>query len=291
MKKKTTIPQKPTYYGNANRFSSLQLKNIAIIAMVIDHIAFACLRPMAIESPVTSNIFLLYTILRAIGRLTMPLMVFCLVEGFCYTSNLRKYLIRLFLFALVSHFPYVFFHLGNFGFNISTIRHFRTSIIANLFLALLTLSIDAKTKLPNLTKAFITLLLLILSWFCDWSFYPIILALIFYYLRPFAILKLPAYILTIPVWIALHNWAQVVADLSQNGILTMFNGSIKTTVTQFTRYYHYQLFFAGLLLVPPLLFFYNGKAGKQSTALKYFFYIFYPTHLLIIGWIKFGSPF
>ena len=40
----------------------------------------------------------------------------------------------------------------------------------------------------------------------------------------------------------------------------------------------------GLFLVVPLIELYNGKKGKYN--LKYMFYLFYPTHLLIFWLIK-----
>lgn len=76
------------------------IKYIAIIAMLIDHISMFFI-------PITNP---LGDIMRVIGRLTGPLMCYFLSEGFYYTSNKFKYGSRLFIFALISQFPYVFAH-------------------------------------------------------------------------------------------------------------------------------------------------------------------------------------
>ena len=78
------------------KLNSNHLKVIAIIAMTIDHIADLIYPGM--PNNIISNI------LHIIGRLTAPIMFFFICEGFYYTKNLKKYILRLFLFAIISHF-------------------------------------------------------------------------------------------------------------------------------------------------------------------------------------------
>ena len=72
--------------------NSFQLKWIAIITMLIDHVG-AILFPTQIG-------------FRIIGRFSFPIFCFLLVEGFHHTRNVKKYMVRLGLFALISEIPY-----------------------------------------------------------------------------------------------------------------------------------------------------------------------------------------
>ena len=74
------------------QLNSFQLKWIAIITMVIDHVG-AVLFPQ-------------YRLLRCIGRLSFPIFCFLLTEGFFHTKNVERYMVRLGLFAIISEIPY-----------------------------------------------------------------------------------------------------------------------------------------------------------------------------------------
>ena len=43
-----------------------------------------------------------------IGRLTCPIMCYFIAEGYYHTRNINKYTFRLFIFAVISHFAYLF---------------------------------------------------------------------------------------------------------------------------------------------------------------------------------------
>ena len=77
------------------------VKLIAIAAMTIDHIAWALWPGYPHE--------LLPLLMHLIGRVTCPVMCFFIAEGYHYTRDVNKYTFRLFAFALVSHFCYIFF--------------------------------------------------------------------------------------------------------------------------------------------------------------------------------------
>lgn len=68
------------------------LKWIAVLTMVIDHVG-AILFPDQIW-------------MRVIGRVAFPIYAYCLAEGFRYTSDYRRYLGRLALFAILSEIPF-----------------------------------------------------------------------------------------------------------------------------------------------------------------------------------------
>ena len=80
--------------------NSNQIKLIAITAMTIDHVTWLLFPGFQKEWWVL--------LLHVIGRLTAPIMWFFMAEGFHYTRNVKKYIGRLFVFAVISHFAYAF---------------------------------------------------------------------------------------------------------------------------------------------------------------------------------------
>ena len=88
------------------RLTGQQIKTIAIVAMLLDHIAWVFLDLHSFWGQ----------LLHIIGRITAPTMCFFIVEGYHHTRSVPKYLTRLFLFALISHFPFVYFLYGKFTF-------------------------------------------------------------------------------------------------------------------------------------------------------------------------------
>ena len=73
--------------------NSNQLKIIAIVTMLIDHLGYYFQNNMP---------YGIYIVLRAIGRISMPIFAFMIVQGFFYTKNFKKYILRLFILALVT---------------------------------------------------------------------------------------------------------------------------------------------------------------------------------------------
>lgn len=86
--------------GKFSGFSGDTLKWIAMVTMLIDHLAITGLNPYG------PNYEIIYLVMRGIGRLAFPLYCFLLVEGFNHTKNYRKYVIRMAVFALVSEIPF-----------------------------------------------------------------------------------------------------------------------------------------------------------------------------------------
>ena len=117
--------QGQTVQGATNRqgVSGSTIKIIAVIVMLIDHIAAALLTRVLIERGlfeigtlgleqqinwVMENAVLYYgmMVMRLIGRLGFPIFCFLLVEGFQKTHNVGKYAFRLGIFALISEIPF-----------------------------------------------------------------------------------------------------------------------------------------------------------------------------------------
>lgn len=64
------------------------LKLIAIISMAVDHVG--------------TVFFPEYPVFRWIGRLAFPIFCYCMTVGLLYTRDLKKYLLRLAAFAVIS---------------------------------------------------------------------------------------------------------------------------------------------------------------------------------------------
>jgi len=82
------------------------LKLIAIITMIIDHIG-ACVVSCipAVQDP-NSMVYMLYWVLRIIGRIAFPIFCFLLVEGFIHSKNRYKYALRLLIYSVISEVPF-----------------------------------------------------------------------------------------------------------------------------------------------------------------------------------------
>jgi peptidoglycan/LPS O-acetylase OafA/YrhL len=86
--------------------------------------------------------------LHIIGRLTAPIMCYFVVEGYYHTKNLKKYIIRMFVFALMSHFAYAFMFGKNFiPFKNSVFD--QTSVMWTFALGLVALAVS-KTENPKI---------------------------------------------------------------------------------------------------------------------------------------------
>lgn len=251
MEEKKLSPAK--YYEGSlfGGFSGAALKIAAMAIMLIDHIA-AAFYPSLITS---GNINFL---MRMIGRLAFPIFAYMIAEGARRTRNTPKYLLRLFIFAFVSEFP--FDHAFGFAESGQLIEFAHQNVYFTLFFGLL--SIWCLQLLREKTKFYIPLSVLTLG-----------------------ICMAGAYLLN--------------TDYSLNGVLCIFILYIsadKSSPVRVTAFAAAILLLAidlpgslniiELFALPAViaLLLYNGKKGVKLN--KYFFYAFYPGHLLILWLIK-----
>lgn len=232
------------------KLNSNHLKIIAIIAMTIDHVT-DLIYPGFPNNPIA-------IVLHIIGRITAPIMWFFISEGYHYTRNVPKYMLRLFIFAIISHFAYCFaFGINYIPFKTGIFN--QTSVMYPLFIAVLVLWLDKnETRIKKWIKNIITFCLVWSAFPADWSSIAV---------------------LTI---IAMHRNR---GNLKKQMKYMMFWVMLYAIVSYFFVNKTYGLIQIGVILVYPLLKHYNGEKGKNKW-LKWFFYIYYPLHLIIIGILR-----
>ncbi len=250
-----------------------QLKYLVIIAMLIDHIAWAFVP--------TSSV--LGQVMHWIGRLTGPTMAYFLAEGYYYTKNVRKYLLRLAVFAILSWGPFVYFEFGcapirvNAGhliwsgqvldiympsLNMTAAVYLYFGVIYTLFISLAAIWLFDRKNIPILVRIAGILILCKISEYGDWGIYDVLFALIFFRFRT-------------ENW---KKWGAFCIVAAYFCLTCIFSGQ-----------YWDAFFQLGIFMVPLLIqFFYNGEGGSRNPVHKWFFYIFYPAHLLILGFLRFG---
>lgn len=138
--------------------TTFSLKIIAIIAMLIDHVG--------------ALFFTHNMTLRIIGRLTMPIMCFFIGEGYRHTSNVNKYISRLFLFAIISE---PFFDYGFAG----EIYWYNQNVFFTLALGLVCIYIYDKNKWAGLL-AVCVLGYVADAIYCDYGLYGVLLVVSMY---------------------------------------------------------------------------------------------------------------
>ena len=226
-----------------------QLKYIAAAAMAADHIG-AFLLPHAGA---------VYFLCRLIGRLTAPIMCYCLAEGFYYTSSRKNYALRLLVFAVLSQAPYAFLHGGFWASNLN--------VLFTLLAALCTLAVYESVIRISVKWALIAVLLLFSLW-GDWGVTAPLWVLLFYLFRGNFPRQMAAF--------ALIAGVEVVRTVLSD----MIHGTL----------WYGQLWQLGMFLFIPLMLCYNGRRGRSGAFGKWFFYVFYPLHLAVIGLIRWYAP-
>ena len=251
MENQTSFRPKSIFPDRMLVLSGSGLKLIAILFMLIDHIAADVLKGVGFANQVLFTVswpfgifeeksYSLYRIMRDAGRIAMPIFVFLLVEGFLHTRSRLKYGRNLFLFALISELPWNFVHTG-------TLRYSYQNVFFTLFLGYLGMCAAEYFWENRLLQCMSLLLLLAVSVYlhADYGWKGYIFILIMYFLRN----ERSAQAIIGSCWLH-YEWKACFAFL----FINLYNGE------------------RGFI---------RGKSGK------YFFYAFYPLHLLILGIIRF----
>ena len=213
------------------RMDGTVLKLIACLSMFIDHLGAVCFSEMMG--------------FRIIGRLAFPIYCFLLVEGAVHTHDMKKYILRMGIFALISEIPFdlAFYHRLVYTGHQNVFFTLGLGLLAIWFLEHPIEQLD----IPDVLYKLLVIIAagLIAEFFnTDYGFTGIVVICVFYYLRGQPQLKYPI-----------------------AAILLAAMGGVEV--------------YAVLALIPILL--YNGQRGRQTKVMQYGFYIFYPAHLLLLA--------
>ena len=226
-----------------------QLKTIAIIAMTVDHLVWTVCPGYSTKWWVL--------LLHIVGRLTAPIMWYFIAEGYHHTKNLKKYAVRLFVLAFVSHFAYNFcFGIPFVPFKTSVFN--QTGVVWSLAWGLVLLCISDNEKLKQWQKVLLTLIICIITFPSDWSCIAT-LAVLYIGANRGNFKKQMICMMIFTFMYAL--------------VYFIFIDKIYAIVQLFT------------CLTIPLLKQYNGERGRWKGMSK-LFYIYYPAHLVICAIIR-----
>jgi hypothetical protein len=269
------------------------LKMIALASMFIDHIGAVF--------PGTPQWF------RYVGRIAFPIFVFFIAEGAKRTHDIRKYLLRLFIFALLSQIPYALaFHSGgviSWGTLAGVSFITETNVFYTLFLGAAAIFAIQAVRLMDVTfagsfpgigrvvmdmaiiAAFASLaalldtdygaagvLLIAFVYLCDkkWKRLLVLFAGVLYLYTP---LKSCA--------VTLFDAFTLGGVRFNSDGLEYIKYMLKYTLVESFMSYYVWYFAAGCIPIA-LLLFYNSKRGPR---LRWLFYAAYPLHLTILALI------
>ncbi|MDE5700117.1 MAG: conjugal transfer protein TraX [Lachnospiraceae bacterium] len=230
---------------------STGLHILAMVLMLCDH-SWAMLFPSA-------------EWLTCVGRIAYPIFAFMIVEGFFHTHNLRRYLLRLLIWALVSEIPFDLMYASTPFFP------YHQNVLWTFLLSLLIISLIERCRLrlkPVLT-------VLISAGLAAAGFLIGYMTMVDYY---------GIGVLTVLTFYAFRKrtWTN---RLLQFLCLYVLN-------VKLLGGYYYEISVFGLTieivqqglalfaLIP--IWLYQGKQGFHSKAFQYFCYAFYPAHMLLL---------
>lgn len=216
-----------------------QMKLIAVIAMLVDHIAI--LLPSELPG---------MWALRFVGRFTAPIMFFFIAEGYYHTHDLKRYMGRLFLIAVISHIPH------NLAFGFSVWKFWKaTDVMFSLLFGLIALAVWKNERYALWKKILVFILCCLFAYPADWNYIAVL------------------YILVLGL---LHDdrRRQIIGFIAVSCIYILQGIIYNISMPLISRF--------GVFCVIPLFLVYSGKHGRKNWFTKWGFYLFYPLHLLVL---------
>lgn len=236
------------------------LKLLACVTMLIDHVGYALIYPVYQQHSIAgvhmiSSVKLLYTaylLLRCIGRLSLPVFAFLLMEGFHHTKNRKKYAIRLLIGAILSEIPYNLVVSG------SLLWHYQQSIMITLVLGFLALIAMERCRKPAWKSvAMIPFAVVSELMNADYGWGGVVLIALFELTRTMYNRNLIRFFGMVVLF---HYIPSVMLQFGNFAVPMQALGALS------------MLFIAA----------YDGRKISHSKAVQWAFYLFYPVHLAVL---------
>lgn len=236
------------------------MKIIAMVLMFLDH---------AFMTVVNDNSFMWMT---WAGRIAFPVFAYGIVEGFIHTSNRKKYIITMAIFAVISEIPYDLMLTGSpfdpFGQNVMF-----TFLVSMLLLLWMEKVLNNKNHV--VVKILLVALILAIGFiagtmlFVDYLGAGVVTVLLLYLCKK--INNQPLQLSAIALSLIYINFVVLGGQ-----VIILSNGFEFPT--------------QGFAVLSVILFaFYNGRkslTGNKAKIFKYFSYLFYPVHIMILAAIS-----
>lgn len=197
---------------------------------------------------------LLYNLMIGIGYFTAPVMCYFLAEGYRHTHSKKAYATRLLAFAILSEYPFCWAFSSTTG----KVEFCGFNMIFTLFLCFCCLWVNDHIQ-PKALAVLLQIYLVGISVFSDWPISAIIFTLLFDWAGEQQSKKFVSFLAGTFVFVACR-------------ILSGEDGLILPVVG---------ITAAGLTILRG----YNGEQ-RMSRLNQWFFYLYYPLHLLLLGLLR-----
>ena len=203
--------------------------------------------------------------LTCVGRIAFPIFAFMAVEGYFHTHNLKKYLLRMLIFAVISEVPFDLMYGGTWFYPV------HQNVIWTLMMGLAGIHLmeTVRKKKSTFVYILVSVIVVILGGLLgtlsmvDYYGIGVLTVFIFYFFRG-------------RKW-----WCLLGQMLALYWVNVELLGGLMYPIRLFGM--EFELCQQGLALLALLpIWLYRGRQGYHSKPFQYFCYAFYPVHMLVI---------
>lgn len=249
--------------GTIEGISLNTIKIIGIITMLIDHIG------VYFENMISPEIYLIF---RIIGRVSMPLFVYSLVQGYIHTSNLKKYILRLWGLSIITQvliYTLSFLNDNYYTGYTTYITEFLNIVFSFVLTLILIKSIDYSKKYTNIDNKYLNLIFRIIT--------ITIIVLVYYFIKI-------DYSFIVPIiGIDYFLFEKLKVKIKSNNLKFIY--TVLELLLMLIILVSYNLFEIFVVFDIIILLLYNEKKKNKIELNRYFTYTFFPIHHSVLYFI------